>query len=127
MQAGQSRNPVMQLVFTYLTCGFYALYWFYVAVEDVNRGLGEQRFNFVKEIALSIVTCGVWGFWFQWRFSEATVEVQNKWGVKPEMDAPILFIIALFGLGPFFFQSALNKAWEQGSPGGSGHGTAAPF
>lgn len=122
MQAGQVRNPVVQLILTYVTCGLYALYWLFVTVEEVNKGLGEERFNFIKEIALSILTCGIWGIWFQWRFAEAVCELQSKWGVKPEMDAPIMFILALFGLGPLFFQMGLNKAWEQGSAGGSGHG-----
>lgn len=122
MQAGQVRNPIAQLLLTIVTCSLYGLYWLFLAVEEVNKGLGEERFNFVKEVLLSIVTCGLWAFWFYWRFSEAVCELQAKWGVKPEMDAPILFILAVLGLGPLFFKMGLNKALEQGSTGGSGHG-----
>ena len=114
MQKGEVRNPVRELVLGMVTCGFYALYWMFTAVNEVNAALGEERFNFMKEIGLSIVTCGLWGYYCLWRFSESVVEVQNKAGVQPAMDAPILFVTALFGLGPFFIQTGLNNAWENG-------------
>lgn len=114
MQKGEVRNPVTVLVLTMVSCGLYGLYWMSLAVAEINTALGEERFNFMKEIGLSIVTCGLWAYYFLWRLAEATVEVQQKAGVEPAMDAPILFVTNLFGLGPFFFQTGLNNAWENG-------------
>lgn len=119
MQRGEVRNPIMVVVLPMLTCGIYGLIWFFQVCEDLNKGLGRQEFNAVKELALTFVTCGLWGYYFIWRICEAVVEVQKQWGVQPNMDAPILFVMSLIGIGPFFMQSGLNNAWENGTPGGA--------
>lgn len=125
MQRGEVRNPVMVLVLTLFTCGIYAIIWILGVCDDVNKGLGREEFNGGKEIGLTLVTCGLWGYYFFWRLSEATAEVQQAWGVQPTMDPPIYFVTFLFGLGPFFIQTGLNNAWENGTPGGAG-GMAPP-
>jgi len=122
MQRGEIRNPIMVLVLPMVTCGIYGIIWILGAIDDVNKGLGREEYNAMKEIGLSIVTCGIWAYWFMWRFSHSVVEVQNKWGVQPAMDAPILFVLSLFGIGPFFIQTGLNNAWENGTPGGAAGG-----
>ncbi len=117
MQRGEVRNPVMVLVFTMVSCGFYGLYWLWTSMQELNAGLGEERFNPVKEIALSMLTCGAWGYWLLWRIAESVTELQRRWGVEPQFDAPILFVTNLAGLGLFFMQNGMNNAWEAGSPG----------
>ena len=127
MQRGEVRNPVTVLILVMVTCGIYGIILFFKWCEEINQGLGRQEFNAGKEILLSIVTCGVWGYYFMWRLSEALVELQRAWGVEPVMDAPILFVTNLVGLGPLFIQQSFNNAWENGAPGGAGHGTAEGF
>lgn len=125
MQRGEVRNPVTVLILGIVTCGIYQLIWLYSICGEINQGLGREEFNFVKEFLLSIVTCGLWGIWFMWRLCEAVVELQKAWGVEPEMDAPILFVMNFVSLGPLFIQKSLNNAWENGTPGGAGgYGTA---
>lgn len=116
MQRGEVRDPIKVLLLCLLTCGIYNLYWIFITGDEVNKGLGREEFNMVKEILLTFVTCGFWGFWFYWRYAHAVVEVQEKWGVKPQMDAPILFLMAFVSLMPFFVQQGLNAAWEHGRP-----------
>ena len=112
----------MVLLLPMVTCGIYGIIWILGAIDDVNKGLGREEYNAMKEIGLSIITCGAWGMWFMWRFCNSVVEVQQKWGVQPAMDAPILFVLAIFGIGPFFIQTGLNNAWENGTPGGAAGG-----
>lgn len=121
MQRGEVRNPVMVFALCMFTCGIYAIYWMFTVVGEVNAALGEERFNMLKEVGLSIVTCGMWGYYFMWRFSEAVVDVQVAANVEPVMDAPILFVTGLFGLSPFFIQQSLNHAWEDGSATATPH------
>jgi hypothetical protein len=125
MQKGEVRNPVTVLLLAMFTCGIYAVYYaFFALPEDINKGLGREEFNGVKELLLTVVTCGAWGIWYYWRAAEALVELQRAWGVEPQMDAPILFIMNFVGIGPLFVQQSLNNAWENGAPGGAGHGGA---
>lgn len=115
-ERGEVRNPVVVLLLGFVTCGIYAMYWFFAFMQDLNGGVGEERFNPIKEIALTFVTCGIWGYWLMWRMAEATVETQQKWGVSAQMEPVVLFVVTLFGLGPIFLQGGLNNAWENGNP-----------
>lgn len=116
MQRGEVRDPIMVLVLCLFTCGIYNIIWLFKTGEEINQASGVQQFNMVKEILLTIVTCGLWGLWFQWRFAEAVVKLQRDWGVKPAMDAPILFLMAFISLMPFFVQQGLNDTWQHGTP-----------
>ena len=122
MQRGEVRDPIMVAILGMVTCGFYNLYWMYMVCEEMNNGLGREEFNFVKVLLLSMVTCGAWGLYFWWRLANATVEVQQKWGVQPGQDATIIFVLALvfYPAAPFLMQQGLNNAWENGTPGGAG-------
>ncbi len=125
MQRGEVRNPVTVLLLIYVTCGIYGLIWMFAVIDDINKGLGREEFNAMKEIGLTIVTCGMWGLWFQWRLCNAVVELQKAWGVEPEMEPTILFVLNFVYVGPLFMQKSLNNAWENGTPGGAGgYGTA---
>lgn len=123
MQRGEVRNPVTVLLLYLLTCGVYACwYLFFVLPEELNQGLGREEYNGVKELLLSIVTCGLWSLWYMWRASESVVELQQRWGVEPVMEAPILFLMHFLNVGSLFMQQSLNNAWEHGTPGGGAAG-----
>ncbi len=116
MQRGEVRDPIMVLVLSIFTCGVYNIIWLFKTGEEINQASGVMQFNMVKELLLTMVTCGMWGIWFQWRFAEAVVNLQKSWGVKPQMEAPVLFIMAFVSLMPFFVQQGLNDAWQHGTP-----------
>lgn len=116
MQRGEVRDPVKVLLLSLFTCGVYNIIWLFKTGDEINQASGVLQFNMMKEILLSIVTCGFWAFWFYWRYAEAVVQLQKDWGVKPQMEAPILFLMAFFSIMPFFVQQSLNAVWEHGRP-----------
>ncbi len=120
MQRGESREPVMTLVLTIVTCGFYYWYWMYKTCEEVNAGLGREEYNPVVEILLGVVTCGLWVLVWDWRVGESIYEMEQKWGVEPKMEPVLLFLTNFFGLGPLFYQRSMNNAWDNGRPPGGG-------
>ncbi len=117
---GKVREPIMTLILTILTCWIYYLYWMIVTCEDINKGLGEKRFNWVVEFVLGFLTCGVWFLVWEWRSAEAIVEIEQRWGLQPQMEPVLLFITNFFGLGPLFYQRSMNHAWQQGQPPSAG-------
>ena len=122
MQRGEVRDPIIVTILSFVTCGIYNLYWLYMVLEEVNKGLGEERFSFFKELGLSIITCGLYGLYFYWQFSNAISEVQQRWGVRPMQEPVLIFVLCLMvpPVGPFLIQQGLNNAWENGTPGGAG-------
>ena len=123
MQRGEVVNPIMVLLLPMVTCGVYGIYWLYKTMNEINAGLGREEFNVTPDLILTFVTCGIYGLYLYWKMANAVVELQQAWGVQPEMDATILFVLCfVMGLGPFFMQQGLNNAWETGTPGGAGGG-----
>ncbi len=116
MQRGEFREPVMTLVFTWLTCGIYYYYWMYVASEEMNAALGRKEYDPAMEIVLSLVTCGIWLIWWDWRMSESIVELEQRWGLVPKMEPALMFVTNFLGLGPLFYQRSMNHAWQFGDP-----------
>ena len=42
---GVRRNGLTVILLSIVTCGIYLFYWYYQAMEDINRASGEQRMN----------------------------------------------------------------------------------
>ena len=122
MQKGEVRNPFVVYILGMVTCGIYAIYWFFQVCNELNEGLGREEYSAGKEFALTVITCGAWGMWWMWRASESVVELQEKWGTEPKFDAPIVFVISIMGFAAIAMQMSLNNAWENGSPQGGGQG-----
>ena len=122
MQRGDVRDPIKVMVLGMVTCGLYSVFWLYAICREINEALGREEFSFFKEIALSVVTCGIWSFYFVWRLSNATAEVQQRFGLQPKQQPALLFAfwILVSPLGVYLTQDNLNNAWKHGAPGAGG-------
>lgn len=58
----QSRNIVMYILLSLVTCGIFGFYWMYCVNEDVNNSLGENDMSSGMVVLLTIITCGIYGF-----------------------------------------------------------------
>lgn len=65
MNVKDNRSFWFYLLLTFLTCGLYSIYFWYVYVEDLNTifyGDGEDSPNYIIVLLLSWVTCGFTAF-----------------------------------------------------------------
>ena len=72
MNVKDNRSFWFYLLLTFLTCGLYSIYFWYVYVEDLNTifyGDGEDSPNYIIVLLLSWVTCGIYGVY--WRYKQA--------------------------------------------------------
>ena len=81
-------------------------------MQELNAGLGEDRFSPVRDLILMMVTCGIWALYISWKMAESIVELEKLRGVDPKFEPVIIFITAFFGLYPLLAQLSLNNAWE---------------
>lgn len=124
-ERGEERNIIVVFALTMVTCGLYGLYYNYVLMQDLNKGLGREEYSPVKEIALGFVTCGFWTMWLLWREAASVNEIERDWGLKVEFEQPILFALNFFVFN-VFSQVRLNNVWANGTvPGGSSSGSSA--
>ncbi|MGE0788304.1 MAG: DUF4234 domain-containing protein [Sandaracinaceae bacterium] len=101
---GDVRSPFLMTLLWPLTLGIYGIWWGFKVCGEVNAFLGTERMSAFKIMALSAVTCGLYGLYYQFVEAKNVIkEVQQKAGLPPK---PPFFV------GPMQFQGALNKVWE---------------
>ena len=64
-----------------------------------NAWLGRRDFSFWQYFLLSIVTCGIFGIYYEYKMGRAIVEIQKRNGLRVNFDLPtISHILAIFQL-----------------------------
>ena len=113
---GEVRDPIKMILFTYVSCGFYGLILLINVMNELNAGLGEDRYNVVRDLAFGFLSCGIYSIYLLWKIANDMEELQRQWGVEPKFAAPVLFVMNIFYVGPWAMQTSLNNAWENGNP-----------
>jgi hypothetical protein len=112
---GEKREPMMVVLFTLLTCGFYGWYWLYTTITEVKNALGREDINPGMEILLVFVTCGIYGFYLYYKYPQLMLEMQDRAG-RPRNDITMMsLLLAIFGLAIIsipIMQSELNNIWD---------------
>lgn len=57
----------MPAVLTLVTCGFYYFYWQFVTTEELKNATGRDDLNPVTDILLTLLCCGLWSIYVQYR------------------------------------------------------------
>lgn len=114
---GSSRNIVVCIILSIITCGIYALYWIYVLNEDINSLAGEPEATGGGLVILfTIITCGIYGLYWNYKMGERVDVIKNRLG-RPSSSTSILFLVLdIFGLAIvnyIIMQDTINKAVEQ--------------
>lgn len=87
-----------------ITLGLYNVFWWFHVAKEVNAFLGEERMSGAKMVLLSPLTLGIYALVWQFRDGPRIIkDVQTRAGISPK---------APFMVGPWQFQSALNRVWE---------------
>ena len=62
----EKKNIATCIILTFVTCGFYGIYWFYCMISDINTiSEDPDSMSPIIVILLSIITCGIYSvYWF---------------------------------------------------------------
>ena len=62
----EKKNIATCVILTFVTCGFYGIYWLYCMISDINTiSEDPDSMSPIIVILLSIVTCGIYSvYWF---------------------------------------------------------------
>ena len=88
-------------------------------LEALNAWLGREDFSFWLWIFLSVVTCGVFAVYYEYKMAQGINEIQEEHGYRlnPNL-AVICIVVSLFG---FWFaslaiqQSEINRFYDDTS------------
>lgn len=116
-QPGQipERNIVLYIILSIVTCGIFAIYWFYCLVTDLNTAAGTPNdTNGITVILLTIVTCGIYGLFWMYKAGDKVAMIKQRRGEYASGNDGILYLVLqLLGFGIVDYcliQSELNKS-----------------
>jgi Domain of unknown function (DUF4234)/zinc-ribbon domain len=112
---GEKRDPMMVVLFAFITCGIYILFWWYSVITEIKNALGREDINPGMEILLIFLTCGLYGLYLHYKYSQLMLEMQDRAG-RPRNDISMMtLLLAIFGLAIVsipIMQSELNQIWD---------------
>ena len=109
----EERNIVLAIVFSFITCGIYAIYWFIVLTDEAKEAAGDTELaSGGLAFVFTLLTCGIYGYYWAYRMGQ----IMNKAGEKNNLsiaDNAVLYLVfQLLGLGVVNYcliQNDLNK------------------
>ena len=97
------RSIVLAVIFSFITCGIYYLYWIYQLVKSWNYISEVQGrrpgMSAGLVLVLSIVTFGIFNIYYWYRISRQIAELDDRNGDPLEDHAIVCLLVSLFGLG----------------------------
>ena len=113
------RNIVLYIILSIVTCGIFAVYWFYAMAQDVNNLADAQNkprgVDPLVAVLLLIVTCGIYGIYYFWKEGNVLASLSYP-NYKPSNDAAIMAILSIFVeiISLVILQSDLNDIVKYG-------------
>lgn len=96
----EERNIVLAIIFSFITCGIYAIYWFIVMTDEAKEAAGDTELaSGGLAFVFTLLTCGIYGYYWAYRMGQ----IMNKAGEKNNLsiadNAVLYLVLQLFGLG----------------------------
>ena len=104
-----NRNIALCIIFSILTCGIYALYWFVKLTDELNYNAQTKTAGGGTALVYTIITFGIYGFYWFYMQGKKVDEINGNTNGSTGM---VYIILAIFGLGiiPYcLMQNEINK------------------
>ena len=105
------RSIPLCLIFYFITCGIYGIYWMIKLNDEVNILAHETDAPSGGIVfLLSLVTCGIYGLYWMYKMGERCDQIKGNPGGYSNI---LYLLISLFGFGIISYcliQDTINKA-----------------
>ncbi len=99
MGTGTNRNIVLCIVFSFISCGIYGIYWFFKLNDEINSLAGEQNATSgIMVFLLSIVTCGIYMWYWLYQMGTRVDRIKQNRGVASESSHILFLVLGICGL-----------------------------
>lgn len=107
----KERNIGLAIVFSLITCGIYAIYWFVCITEDLNTLSDEQGTSGILALIFTIVTCGIYGLYWAYKCGEKIDNIKQSKGIPASNGGILYLILYIFGgiIAYALIQNEINK------------------
>ncbi|NLV48479.1 MAG: DUF4234 domain-containing protein [Clostridiaceae bacterium] len=116
MIKGETRNPLLMIVLSIVTCGIYQIVWLFMVSNEINRAAGEKKvdpmiFFLLGLLCFPLVYVGLY------KIDESVFELNTRFGLPAEKHFILWLLLSLVGVGFLFMQyqvqEQLNTLWER--------------
>jgi hypothetical protein len=91
------RSALLHTVLVCLSCGLWTLPWFILIGMDLRRISGGAEPRPWVDLALCLITCGIWGIWVVLRWSRLLNAARQRLGLEPDPQLEtVSLILAIF-------------------------------
>lgn len=97
----KTRDVMLRILLTILTCGLYGLYWQKTITDDIHRfSERPQTPTGLKSVLLTLVTCSLYFYYWLYKISGELVEARREKGLSldPVSNATYVLTIVLTSL-----------------------------
>ena len=113
----QQRSLVSYILLSIITCGIYAIYFWCMYTDDVNKvcqGDGKESPHYIVVWLLSIVTFGIYGIWWFYTQGNRLQAIAPKYNLNFQENGTTVIMWFIFGavicgIGPFVAMNILFK------------------
>ncbi len=110
-QIFEKKNIALCILFSILTCGIYALYWFYTILSTIYD-MANMENTAGTDLLFTIITCGIYSFFIFYKLGEILAVLKENAGFRYENNYLLFMILNFFGLAIVNYciiQDDLNK------------------
>lgn len=105
MQKIERHDITLRILFTFLTCGLYGLYWMAQVTNDVHAVSGKpQCAGGGKAVLFSVLTCSIYTYYWIYKIGGELVEARYRMGlaldvVEKKIYRNVIVIMTLVSIG----------------------------
>ena len=118
MYIGKIRPPVQVILFSLITCGIYAIFWYYTIMDDLNKARGKEIMNPVLFLIIGLL-CAPVLYYILYTVDKNLVQLSQEEGTNYNKENFILWLLLTFvasvGVWVAMWQitNAYNEIWAK--------------
>lgn len=111
----EKRNPILVVVLMVITCGLYAIFWYYQIYKELKSFTNTTPTgnSYWIDFFISIITCGLWGFYVDYKISKQLHEIRKQYNLSGDDSSNIVLILDVGSLFTLYFLFAITSAIQQ--------------
>ena len=91
------RNIVLCIIFSFITCGIYGIYWFICLTNEVNALSKQEGTSGVLAFIFTVITCGIYGFYWAYKMGEKLDIAKQNRGIPASNGGILYLLLFIFG------------------------------
>lgn len=107
-----NRNIVTSIILSFITCGFYSVYWFIIMTDEANAISDDNSTSGGMAFLFTLLTCSIYSIYWSYQMGKKLHEAGLKYGKNIQDNSVLYLILSIFGLGIINYcliQSDLNR------------------